>query len=146
MVLFSWVCRLSFYLAQAFKILTKKHELHYCSALIEVRSGGTIGAYAITWSRPIAMTNVPFANKNDLINLKISENIFCTNYSCFYKRLFVLKRWNYFCSKPHFWPKINIIMFYDNVFTIIVWDFITNARKLQKLQLFPLLYPNQKPI
>ena len=31
------------------------------SALIEVRSGGTIGAYAITWSRPIAMTNVPFA-------------------------------------------------------------------------------------
>ena len=45
-------CRfLAFYLAQAFKILTKKHELHYCSALIEVRSGGTIGAYAITWSR-----------------------------------------------------------------------------------------------
>ena len=26
----------------------KKHELYYCSALIEVRSGGTIGAYAIT--------------------------------------------------------------------------------------------------
>ena len=66
MVFFSWVCRLSFYafyLAQAFKILTKMHELHYCSASIEVRSGGTIGAYAITWSRPIAMTNVPFAKK-----------------------------------------------------------------------------------
>ena len=33
----------------------KKYELHYCSAFIEVRSGGTIGAYAITWSRPIAI-------------------------------------------------------------------------------------------
>ena len=59
-VLFSWACRLSFftfYLAQALKMLTKKYELHYCSAFIEVRSGGTIGAYAITWSRPIAITN-----------------------------------------------------------------------------------------
>ena len=58
LVLFSWACRLSFlafYLAQAFKILTKKHELHYCSAFIEVRSGGTIGANAITWSRPITI-------------------------------------------------------------------------------------------
>ena len=32
-------------------------KLRYCSAFIEVRLGGTIGAYAITWSRPIAITN-----------------------------------------------------------------------------------------
>ena len=42
-------------------------------------------------------------------------------------------------------------MCYDNVFIIIVWDFIKNARKLQKLQLHVLqritsIYPNEKSI
>ena len=58
LVLVSWAYRLlflTFYLAQAFKMLTKKYALHYCSAFVEVRSGGTIGAYAITWSRLIAI-------------------------------------------------------------------------------------------
>ena len=58
LALFSWACRLLFltlYLAQTFKMLTKKDALHYCSAFIHVRSGGMIGAYAITWSRLIAI-------------------------------------------------------------------------------------------
>ena len=46
---------------QAFKILTKKHELHYCSAFIEVRSGGTVGANTIT---PDRYRRIPFA-KNE---------------------------------------------------------------------------------
>ena len=33
------------------KNVNQKYELHYCSAFIEVRSGGTIGAYAITTNR-----------------------------------------------------------------------------------------------
>ena len=31
----------------------------------------------------------------------------------------------------------------DNVFTIIVWDFIKIARKLQKLQPITSIYPNE---
>ena len=32
----------------------------------------------------------------------------------------------------------------DIVFTIIVWDFIKLATKLQKLQLITSIYPNEK--
>ena len=34
----------------------------------------------------------------------------------------------------------------DNVFTIIVWNFINIARKLQKLQRFYSVYPNAKSV
>ena len=34
----------------------------------------------------------------------------------------------------------------DNVFTIIVWDFIKIARKVQKLQLITMIYLNEKSV
>ena len=34
----------------------------------------------------------------------------------------------------------------DNVFTIIVWEFIKIAWKLQKLELFPPIYPHEKSV
>ena len=34
----------------------------------------------------------------------------------------------------------------DNIFTIIVWDFIKLAKKHQKLQLFSLIYPNENSV
>ena len=42
--------------------------------------------------------------------------------------------------------KIIIITCSDNVFTIILWHFIKIATKLQKLQLFSSIYPNEKLI
>ena len=36
------------------------------------------------------------------------------------------------------------IMCSDNVFTIIMWDFIKIARKIQKFHLFSSIYPNEK--
>ena len=50
-------------------MLTKKDELHYYSATIEVCSGGTIGAYAIPWSRPIAIDEF-HSPKNGTILIK----------------------------------------------------------------------------
>ena len=38
------------------------------------------------------------------------------------------------------------IMCSDNVFSIIVWDFIKIVSKLQKLQPFSPIYPNEKLI
>ena len=87
----------------------------------------------------------------------------------FHKHMFYFEKWNYFCKKKNhiYDPKmqITIIICSDNVFTIVVWDFITIARKLQKLQLitlilysifhpeyplllsrFCLIYPNEKSV
>ena len=63
------------------------------------------------------------------------------------KRTGNFERWNYFCSKTTFWAqkcKITIIMCSNNVFFIIMWDLIKIDSKLQKLQPFSSIYPNEK--
>ena len=65
----------------------------------------------------------------------------------FLKKTDSFERWNYFCSKTTFFAKkgkIAIIRCSDNVFSIIVWDFIKIDKNIQKLQPFPSIYPNEK--
>ena len=62
-----------------------------------------------------------------------------------FKGPIILRDENICVQKPKFLTqkcKITIIMCPDNVFSIIVWDFIKNYSKLQKLQPFSSIYPN----
>ena len=85
----------------------------------------------------------PSSNFQRMFSVPITVIYYC----CFFKRLVVLRDEIIFVQKPHFWPKkCKIIMLTcsNNVFTIIVWDFIKIATKLQKLQLFSSIYPSEK--
>ena len=105
LVLVPWASRLlflTFYLAQTFKMLTKKYALHYCRAFVEVRSGGTIGAYAITWTQLIAIDGIPFAKKHIFayqwtvaLNITLHKSAKKPRFHlCTQKPCLAVKKWN----------------------------------------------------